>query len=129
MALLFVYGTLKKGYKNGYILEQYNPKYQGRGVVEGLLINLGPFPGFIPSTGRGETAPIVYGELYEIENKLLPLFDRFEGVPRLYTREELQVRNLDTGTLEMAFIYCVTDGTIKGFKAEDRVIPSGVWVE
>lgn len=125
MPLLFVYGTLKKGCKNHRVLNGIPLK--AKAITNGELINLGPFPGFTPMPANSNRNP-VQGELYEVTDDQLRRFDRFEGVPSLYFRQEIPVID-ETGLHEMAYVYVVTQATIKNFNAEGRIIPSGEWVE
>lgn len=77
---LFVYGTLKEGYHNHHFLG--DSKKIANYQLEGFrLIDLEAFPGMVPGKGY------VMGELYEVNEDLLPELDRLEGVPYLYTRE------------------------------------------
>lgn len=82
-ALLFVYGSLKRGMAN-------HPQLQGAvclggARLEGLaLYDLGPFPMAITCS---EPSSAIEGELYTVDAALLEQLDRFEGAPRLYQRE------------------------------------------
>ena len=79
-ALLFVYGTLKRGLANHHQLG--GAVFAGEAVMEEVeLHDLGPFPMAIAGEGS------VHGELYRVEGDQLARLDRFEGVPRLYRRE------------------------------------------
>lgn len=79
-ALLFVYGTLKRGLANHHQLG--GAVFAGDAVIDGVeLHDLGPFPMAIAGEGS------VHGELYRVEGDHLARLDRFEGVPRLYRRE------------------------------------------
>ena len=129
MPLLFVYGTLKKGCKNHSVLKALPATYVTDACIQGVLFNLGPFPGYKRDVSISAESAYgrVFGELYSVPDYALKRADRFEGVPTLYTREEVQV-NAD-GVLDMAFVYEVTDDTIESYKAGNRIIPSGVWVE
>lgn len=96
---LFVYGTLKRGYGNHHILE--GSTYLGNYELEGsTLIDLGAYPGLIPA--EDDVHDVVLGELYEIDDDLLPRLDRLEGVPWLYTRER---------TLDDIYYYQYARGT------------------
>lgn len=79
--LLFVYGTLKRGHDNHRHLA--GAVYAGEALMSGVdLHDLGPFPMAILGEGR------VLGELYRVGEIELARLDRFEGVPRLYRREQ-----------------------------------------
>lgn len=83
-ALLFVYGTLKRGLANHHQLG--GAVFAGEAVMVGVeLHDLGPFPMAIAGEGS------VHGELYRVDDQQLTRLDRFEGVPRLYRREGRQL--------------------------------------
>ncbi|MCZ7583327.1 MAG: gamma-glutamylcyclotransferase [Deltaproteobacteria bacterium] len=86
--ILFVYGTLKRGQRNHFLMRE--ARFLGEAVTAPLytLLNLGPFPGMVPG---GTTA--VHGELYEVGRELLARLDRHEGVPRLYIRGVVWLEN------------------------------------
>lgn len=76
---LFVYGTLKQGFNNHYIIENA-PMIAKNTSIEGDMFSLGGFPGVVP--GRG----IVWGEIYDITEDQLKRTDRLEGHPTFYKR-------------------------------------------
>ena len=80
---LFVYGALKQSFNN-----TAGCKFLGDAYTKPrwTLIDLGAFPGMIP----GNTG--VKGELWEIPTKMLGDLDRYEGVPSLYQRRDVEVR-------------------------------------
>lgn len=83
MAAVLVYGTLRQGFANHHWLGGSRPL--GAGVMQGLaLYDLGPFPMAIAS---GDPADLLSGELYAAGAPQLQALDRFEGAPRLYTRQ------------------------------------------
>jgi len=95
--LLFVYGTLMRGFPLHRLLEA-GSEYLGPGTVKGGLQDLGSYPGAVRD-GRG----VVTGELYRLaESALLTRLDSVEG-PQ-YHREKTRVRMAD-GRVVMAFIY------------------------
>ena len=98
-ALIFVYGTLKRGHKNHY--KMYQAEYIGRAVIFGYSMYKLPagFPGIVVDK-RGS----VDGELYWLDTNQLPALDEFEGVPHLYNRAT-QVITLANGTIATAQFY------------------------
>lgn len=83
MHKLFVYGTLKRNYGNHRCLQ--GSKYLMDLVVRDnfYLIDLGPFPALIHDPNNRYS---VYGELYEIDDKILKRCDILEGYSSFYDR-------------------------------------------
>lgn len=91
---VFVYGTLKKGFCNHYLLKRYKGK-------PAIAPELDLHYGFLPMAIRGNG--IVKGELYVIDIKTLEKLDCLEGHPRFYERIELPIIADDTEVI--AWIY------------------------
>ena len=91
LELLFVYGSLKKGFDNNKLLEKSTKRL-------GKASTLGKFGMFEDSFGNYPyliKKPInqIVGELYEIQRKeLLDKIDEFEGAPDYYQRKKIKVK-------------------------------------
>jgi len=100
--LLFVYGSLKKGFDNHNLLSKYAKRI-------GKSITIGKFGMFEDSFGNYPyLVPVpkmrIHGELYLIERKeLLDKLDQFEGAPEYYERKKILVKS-HCGT-HRAFVY------------------------
>lgn len=71
-ALLFVYGTLRRGQSRHALLEAAH--YSTDGTVAGELVDLGQYPGLVAGPGR------VTGELFALgDPALLRTLDEYEG--------------------------------------------------
>lgn len=94
--LLFVYGTLMRGFENAKFLQApEKARFLGRGKARGLLYDVGEFPAFIPvEAGGTENEAWVYGEIYRAEDpeSLLGTLDVIEGVNHFYPERSLFVR-------------------------------------
>src|SRR5579872_3951872 len=108
-AMVFVYGTLRKGFSGHRILQGLHARFKGKGSVHGQLYDVGDYPGAVKGRcGAGH----IYGELYEFPDskRTLKLLDRFEGArvsnPRsgLFRRETTTV-TLANGQRLQAWIY------------------------
>ncbi len=89
MYYIFVYGTLKKGFGNNYLLS--GSKFLGeRKTIESKwdMINLGWFPAVV--YGKND----IIGELYEVDELTLKNVDHLEGNGTFYTRELVSVSNI-----------------------------------
>ncbi|HZZ18007.1 MAG TPA: gamma-glutamylcyclotransferase family protein [Opitutaceae bacterium] len=84
MNYIFVYGTLKRGYMNNFILaaqEYYGPAVTKPGFV---LYELEGYPGMVedPSALEG-----IVGEVWSVDDKCLRHLDKLEGLKEgLYRR-------------------------------------------
>jgi len=113
-ALVFVYGSLKRGQSHHHVLA--NSRWQGNGRLAGLaLYDLGPFPMAVPSE---DPESWLQGELYAVSAAELARLDHFEGVPRLYER---QARTLADG--RRVWVYVGRSRQVRHV----RRIPSGCW--
>jgi len=84
--LVFVYGSLKRGYKLHYLLE--SQLSLGNAVTQPLyrLFDLGSYPGLI-EWPEGLT---IHGEVYQVDADCLAQLDEVEGVAEmLYARRRI----------------------------------------
>ena len=83
---VFVYGTLKYGLHNHYLLGDSkfiaNAKTKERYSL---------YANGIPYVVKTESTSYISGEVYEIDNITLNQLDRLEGHPNWYVREEILV--------------------------------------
>jgi len=87
--LLFVYGTLKRGYSNHAHLAGQTYVGPARTVPGFTLYDLGGYPGIVadPADRVG-----VGGEVWRVDSAALAALDQFEGVHEgLYRREPLRL--------------------------------------
>jgi len=100
--ILFVYGSLKKGFDNHHLLSKYTKRI-GKAITVSKFgmfeDSFGNYPYLIPVPQMR-----IHGELYEIHRKeLLEKIDRFEGYPDYYERKKILVKT-HRGTVR-AFVY------------------------
>ncbi len=106
--LLFVYGTLKRGFWNNALLKR--AKFIGEGVTrERFKLYTVGFPYAVPDSGG---LP-VKGEVYEVDQKTLSELDNLEGYPVHYKRKPVKVK-LNSGREVEALMY---------YREEPRGIP------
>ncbi len=106
--LLFVYGSLKKGFDNHNVLDKRFSKRIGKAkTVKKLGMfedNFGNYPYLLD-----RPLSQIDGELYEIyRQELLDKIDEFEGAPDYYERKRIKVKS-HRGTCR-AFVYMRSDG-------------------
>lgn len=98
MSEIFTYGTLKKGFRAHNLLTdshflcsvKTHPRYH--------IYEIGGFPGMVVGNDDGG----VQGELYEVSDEVIEALDGYEGVPDLFTREQIE---LESGTIVWAYIF------------------------
>lgn len=79
MYTIFVYGTLKRGFRNHYILD--GSKFIGEATTmdEYTMLDLGHFPGCVE-----EDFCRIHGEVYEVDGTTLDRLDMLEDCPNLF---------------------------------------------
>jgi len=94
---LFVYGTLMSGLVTPIATYlKNNSTFLGEAVLEGMLYDIGRYPGVIPRTGIDSW---VQGHVFQLSNasKIWPIVDRYEGIgpefpePMEYIRLEVPI--------------------------------------
>ena len=100
--LLFVYGSLKKGFDNHHLLSQYAKRLGKARTVKKFGMfedSFGNYPYLIPAPHTK-----IYGELYQITRKeLMDKLDIFEGSPEYYERRKIEVKSHHG--VQRAFVY------------------------
>lgn len=81
MRHVFVYGTLRAGEINdiGEAAQRHgirSPRLIGRAAVSGRLYDFGEYPGLVQDDMSG----LVRGDVYEVDEALVPVLDEIEGV-------------------------------------------------
>jgi gamma-glutamylaminecyclotransferase len=109
--LVFVYGTLRRGEVNHYLLS--GAEYCGVHVTRPRyrMLHLGTYPGVVAGG-----ASAIEGEVYRVGGEQLVRLDRLEAYPRLYTRQLIPT------PWGRAWIYLY-----RGSRSNRSTIPSGIW--
>ena len=97
--LLFVYGTLKRGFGNHYYLKDAIFLGRGRTKERYAMYELS-----IPYVVKDERVSHIVGEVYEVGRDTLKRIDMLEGHPFAYKRERVVVV-LEDGTEVSAWLY------------------------
>jgi gamma-glutamylcyclotransferase (GGCT)/AIG2-like uncharacterized protein YtfP len=87
---VFVYGTLKTGQPNNYILKERGAKCLGvfATVDRLVMVDLGAYPACYRDAEKGGA---VVGEVWECDDEILADLDHLEGHPTFYRRETIEV--------------------------------------
>lgn len=107
---LFVYGTLRRDSRNSrFGLFGRQARFLGRARMRGRLVDLGEYPGLIPS---GNTDDWVRGEVYALNDPgdTLLRLDEYEGCAAESStfRRELGHAVLDSGRKLSVWVYVYT---------------------
>jgi gamma-glutamylaminecyclotransferase len=87
MTKVFVYGTLKRGGSNHHFLAGQQFLGEATTVPGYALYSLGDYPGMVRSNN---TAQVVTGEVWSVDDACLARLDKLEGVEEgLYIREAI----------------------------------------
>ena len=101
---VFVYGTLKKGKRNHFVISDLPFTSKAETNEKGFYLqDNGNFP-YLLRTKSKKLAKRIKGEVYSINDSQIAMLDRFEGVPSLYNREIIDVK-LENGAIVKAYVY------------------------
>ena len=127
MRYVFVYGTLRAGEINDIGLaaarhEISAPRLVARAAVAGRLDDFGDCPGLVPDDSAGP----VRGDVYEVDDALIPVLDDIEGVQpgvdTLFKSRELSVTV--AGRELRCLFYPVDEASVAGRSR----IEAGDWI-
>jgi gamma-glutamylcyclotransferase (GGCT)/AIG2-like uncharacterized protein YtfP len=116
--LLFVYGTLKRGFPNPWSRRLWaHAAFLGEASMPGRLVDLGAYPALLEPVSPGD---FVHGEVAALRDaSLLGALDLYEG-PQ-YKRIVRRVRMYD-GSEREAWVYL-----FRASPGRARIIPGGRW--
>ena len=113
--LIFVYGTLKKGFNNNYLLN--NSKFIGEAIT---IEKYALYQSGIPFVIKDKSVSKIHGEVYSVDSETLNILDDLEGHPNCYKREEIFVSLRQNNEKIKAWIYFYP-------KAIGELVPTGVY--
>ena len=129
---VFVYGTLKKGCYNHYILNNSEFLFKATTLDRHYeMVDLGSFPAVVKdgeSFNRERYS--IDGEVYSVDDRTLQSIDYLEGNGSFYNREEVFVRpdNIELQT-QSAWIYIYLNETFRNRKLSPAVAQVKTWRE
>src|SRR5690606_32132955 len=91
--LFAVYGTLRVGERaNNRLLNNVSGvKYWGQDTVDGTLLNIGAYPGFILDPIHSSKVVV---DLYKVaDSNVVEILDQYEGYPILYGKDKVMLNN------------------------------------
>lgn len=99
MVSVFVYGTLMQGERAHYMIK--GAEFVGKYRLSNFgMYDLGSYPGI--KTIKDES---VVGEVYNVDEGIIPQLDSYEGEGTLYKRETVKVSNGKDSMYVYAYIY------------------------
>lgn len=126
--LVFVYGTLKKGYGNHTVIQDGKGEFiaDGKTSVKYPFVNLGAFPALLRNNLEKfkDKMARVKGEVYHVED-FAPL-DRLEGAPHFYNRDKINVVMQINGIVIVRHIYTYFLTDTERVKKGD-LLTDGIW--
>lgn len=124
--LVFVYGTLKRGYSNNFRLLK-DAVFLGKAKTKDKYTMIGKgmaFPYVLEK--NNELGKNIVGEVYAVSEEELRKLDRLEGVPTHYKRTVVDCIYLDDNTIEQDIIMYVKNGFNKDIYDKAEIISE--WV-
>lgn len=106
--IVAVYGTLKRGKTNHFIMELLSAEFLGEGKTAEKypLTTDGMLPYLFDEAGVGHRIPV---EIYRVSDTALAVIDRFECHPKFYARKSIKCELSSGETLE-CFVYFANGG-------------------
>lgn len=126
--LIFVYGSLKKGFSNHSLISPF--KQVAKGTIQGRMYSLGAFPAIVLSDNPEE---LVHGEIYDVNTEYgLKTIDSLEGYNpdrkdnHFYLRVPTKCKT-NTGEIIEVNVYCFApEEESKSLNLRTKV-DDGIW--
>jgi gamma-glutamylaminecyclotransferase len=109
---IFVYGTLKRGQKNEYLMAGQEYLQTVRTMPIYRLYSLGSHPGMVIDTAHGLS---IEGELWAVDDETLAKLDEFEGVPHWYDRRSIALRDTTVDATGYIYLGEIPSGAYTGY--------------
>lgn len=106
--IVAVYGTLKRGRTNHFIMELLSAEFLGEGKTAEKypLMTDGMLPYLFDEAGIGHRISV---EIYRVSDTALAVIDRFECHPKFYARKSIKCE-LSSGEVLDCFVYFANGG-------------------
>ncbi|MCD4801186.1 MAG: gamma-glutamylcyclotransferase [Methanococcoides sp.] len=115
MNFLFVYGTLKKGHKNHYLLAGSSFVSENCTEDNFQMLDMGDFPAVV----KDDPVSSIVGELFSVDDSTLSAIDGFEG--KWFCREEVLLKDSC-----VAWMYFLSDNV--SYEGCSSIVP-GIWLK
>ena len=114
---VFVYGTLRKGFGNHYLLETSEYLGEFRQPIHFDMVDMGAFPGLVETNNPFSSTITVEG--YKVTEETLKRLDSLEGYPSFYNRKIIKIGDIE------GYIYYLNGGNRYNYK----IVREGDWLE
>jgi len=104
-SLVFVYGSLKKGFGNHSVLG--SSRLVSESVTVDAAYDMGSFRAYPACVKNGEN--VIHGEVYAVNRNTMRNLDRLESNGVFYNREQVDVRLLNENKTVKAWVYFLID--------------------
>ncbi len=134
--LIFVYGSLRKGFINNFLLKNQN--YLGEFITKKEYHLFGPksllFPYLVESQINNQKQVNIYGEVYEIDETTLKKIDDYTNNPDFYLRKSIKVKSVLDNSEKIVDTYFLNSIVMLNEIKENKFnrfinIESGDWKE
>lgn len=122
--IIFVYGTLKRGFDNESYLK--NATFIDRAITVDkypMILQNPSFPYLINDKGNGHQ---IKGEVYSIDDEIILKIDELEGTPEHYYREYIDVRLQNGDSIKVETYFCTE---CKGYEKYEMISEFGNWLD
>lgn len=109
--LVFVYGSLKRGFHNAPLLEEAEFMGPALTVSPYMMLDAGAFPLLIDPSELAhprnyvDFSGSVRGEVYKVDKAMLARLDHLEGHPNFYRRSRIDVQLADETHTVWAYLF------------------------
>lgn len=114
--IVFVYGTLRKGFGNHYLLRTSEYLGEFRQPVHFDMVDMGAYPGLVETNTPFSSTITV--EAYKIDKETLKRLDNLEGYPLFYNRKVIKIGDIE------GYIYYLNEGDKYNYK----IVREGDWL-
>lgn len=115
--LVFVYGTLKRGFGNWSYLLKDQSVFKGEHTITNgyRMHSLGGFPAVVPS----DKGLPIHGEVFEVDQLVFKRLDDLEGYPDMYQRVKVDTQHGE------AWMYVMDEHD--HYIRNAPIVESGIW--
>jgi gamma-glutamylaminecyclotransferase len=119
---IFVYGTLKRGFYNSYLLN--TSLYIGKAKTVEPIFTMRRIANFPAVFANGSS--FIHGEVYEVNDGVLDNLDHLENHPNWYKRQNVIIE-YEAGNIETVQMYVMTKEWETDLYSKSPIIEEGIY--